>query len=139
MPEEGFSHRFLLDIILILSAQHLASSKSDESDMWADYALVHQNEAIRKFNDTLNNITQENCEAAFAASILILIMTFAVPSVAEGRIPSTPVSDVFHIRQLLKGVAAVKEQFGATTISGRFSTVNDNPYEPRSPSDPTDQ
>lgn len=66
----AFTHPFLLQGILALSALHLASLKADEKAKFSILAASKQDAALKDFRRQLDNITPQNCDAIFAFSLL---------------------------------------------------------------------
>jgi hypothetical protein len=68
----ALQHPFVLDIMLALSATHIAS-EAKEQDKRATYlhlALEYQNQAVVKARDQLHNVCETNCNALFAFTTL---------------------------------------------------------------------
>ncbi|CAI7666253.1 unnamed protein product [Penicillium bialowiezense] len=66
----AFTHPFLLQGILALSALHMASLKADEKAKFSILAASKQDAALKDFRSQLDNITPQNCDAIFAFSFL---------------------------------------------------------------------
>ncbi|EXJ83784.1 hypothetical protein A1O1_07411 [Capronia coronata CBS 617.96] len=100
----GFKHHFLLRGILAVAAFHLAYLHPDKR---ADYELIgstHQSIALSEFQDTLAHVDESNCQALFAFSCILIILTFA--SSAKDT-PKDLTTDVLHWFYLLRGAHMV--------------------------------
>ncbi|KAK9238659.1 hypothetical protein V1525DRAFT_400653 [Lipomyces kononenkoae] len=80
VPKEALAHRFLMHGILALSALHLSqinSKKGSNRMVYIEMATEHQSSALSLFRSELNRITPLNCNALFAFSSILSILTFA--------------------------------------------------------------
>ncbi|KIX01520.1 uncharacterized protein Z518_09246 [Rhinocladiella mackenziei CBS 650.93] len=101
VPMQGLKHDFLLHGILAFAALHMATklkqstaedaSESREPDVsfllisgrspsfYFRKALEYQNMAFASFHSVLPDVTQANCDAVFAFSILTMLLAIAIP------------------------------------------------------------
>ncbi|KIM92855.1 hypothetical protein OIDMADRAFT_138888, partial [Oidiodendron maius Zn] len=127
IPKLAFSHTFLLDSILAMSALHLAHLEdTSASKFWLQIALRYQNRTLLGFNKSLLQITTLNCEALLMCSIFVLMLTISLLG-APDEDYSDPVSEIIRSRKLLHGVVLILTQSLDTIRSGvlaPWSTVS---------------
>jgi len=70
-PKVGFSHYFLLDIILSVSAVHLATLYPDQRSSYLDQAEERLSRGVAQMGKELAGLCPENCDACWIASILV--------------------------------------------------------------------
>jgi hypothetical protein len=96
--------------VLALSAFHLMQSCSaSKRPIYVEAAMRHKHLALSQFTPLLDHITEENCEALFALSSLVAILSFASQNFVITRTAKS-VADVVDIFRLIRGVAAVVGQ-----------------------------
>ncbi|KAK9326114.1 hypothetical protein V1517DRAFT_312762 [Lipomyces orientalis] len=107
IPKEALAHRFLMHGILALSALHLSrisSEKGQNRMVYIELATEHQSLALSLFRTELNRITPSNCNALFAFSSILSILTFASSQCAGIDQRMTPIEEILWVFGLLRGV-----------------------------------
>jgi len=80
VPRIAFQHSYLMHGILAIAALHMAYlTPTSSRDLHID-AAGHYDEAIRGFREAMADINEQNCDAMFATSIIIMFYIFAVTS-----------------------------------------------------------
>lgn len=106
VPKIAIKHRFLMNQLLALSAFHLAYLNPGQRHVYALQASQHQDHAVRLMRIALAEITAENCDALFAASVLLFFGGFSgVTNQSNGLEPS--VDDILDIFLLTRGIESV--------------------------------
>lgn len=170
VPRQSWNHPFLLHGILAFAALHMAKMKqspenadvdvsllqfsySSSSSFYFRKALEYQNMAFSSFHSVLQDVTQENCHAVFAFSVLTMILAIAIPqqstcdqSVAHmtagdnnlkfdsnnGPVSSlTPLQSIFTLFEFLKGVGSIVQLSRPWLRAGPFHLLLDKHMEYR--------
>ncbi|KAH6972886.1 C6 zinc finger domain-containing protein [Ilyonectria sp. MPI-CAGE-AT-0026] len=106
VPKIAIKHQFLMNQLLALSAFHLAYLNPGQRHVYALRASQHQDHAVRLMRTALAEITAENCDALFAASLLCSFGGFSgVTNQTNGLEPS--VDDILDIFLLTRGIDSV--------------------------------
>jgi hypothetical protein len=77
MVQIGFDHRFLLHGLLSLSALQAAYTESEDARQLIDYASQHQAISLSLYQLAIANPTEDQYDAVFALSIVVLILALA--------------------------------------------------------------
>ncbi|KAJ9637633.1 hypothetical protein H2204_004782 [Knufia peltigerae] len=135
VPREALKYDFLLYGLLAFTALHIskltrppAEDKSGDdktmimdggrettmfsapSSFYFQKALEYQDEAFQSFRSVLDHITQDNCNAAFAFSVLTTLLVIAVPGFEDGseKDPANKTMQaVFTMFEFLKGLGSI--------------------------------
>ncbi|EFW13523.1 hypothetical protein D8B26_004172 [Coccidioides posadasii str. Silveira] len=111
VPKHAFQHRFLLQGLLAVTAQHKLRDKSDDPTDLIDIANIYQQEALSTYISQLNYITEENCHALFAFSQVIVGMSYSRMSSGLGEVRiSSFITNIVEIFELLKGALVVAKE-----------------------------
>ncbi|KAF1966719.1 hypothetical protein BU23DRAFT_559996 [Bimuria novae-zelandiae CBS 107.79] len=134
VSREGLKHTFLLHQILALSSFQLSHTKPDRRADYYAAGTHHQDNALGGMRKHLQNITDDNAPAAFAASTLIPISVFAsrgldaVDSDTEANNPLDDLADIFNLIQGIGRVMAAAQM--GIIMSGPFQHLFKDPaYE----------
>ncbi|KZF26555.1 hypothetical protein L228DRAFT_257970 [Xylona heveae TC161] len=79
IPQLAFSQPFLMRGLLAISALHLARLRPSRSETYLSQAALHQDSALRAARRAMSRVTQDNCNALLAFSILVVMFAFARP------------------------------------------------------------
>jgi hypothetical protein len=119
VPRLAFDHTFLMRGIFVLSALHLASISKNDQDRESYLAIAthEQHLALPEATALLSNITQDNCSAVYAFSIITFISKWAAPrnpkdTLLEG---GTAISEWLT---LFRGIRSIGESFMAILMDG---------------------
>ncbi|KAH6720193.1 hypothetical protein BKA61DRAFT_231515 [Leptodontidium sp. MPI-SDFR-AT-0119] len=77
LPEIGFSYHFVLQLILSLSAFHLARCRPEKRDFYLSIAEKYHTAGIQGVTVALASLNAENCEAMYSSAILVCFCSFA--------------------------------------------------------------
>lgn len=88
---------------------------------WIQSALRYQDLALAGLNKVLSNINLENCEPAAISSIMVFLLSSAIPGVCDdpNDISRDPIADLLAIRKLLQGISIIIMQV-STRIAPLF-------------------
>ncbi|KIW20428.1 hypothetical protein PV08_01003 [Exophiala spinifera] len=101
---------------------------SAPSSFYFQKALEYQNEAFRSFRSVLDHVTQDNCNAAFAFSVLTTLLVIAVPGFEDGSEKEDGTSNktmqaVFTMFEFLKGLSSIVAASGEWFHKGPWAHV----------------
>ncbi|KAF5013761.1 hypothetical protein FDECE_259 [Fusarium decemcellulare] len=112
VPKSGHSYPFVMHQILALAALHLGylGSGNRHQQRYALDASQHQIKAVSGIRKSIAHVINDNCEALFAASTLLIISAYAsFPRTKDWLEDSgTPcISDILGIFSLIRGMNAI--------------------------------
>lgn len=121
VPQEAFSHRFLLGGILSVAALHLSCFKAEElQSTYLKKAAFHQSRALTLFRETLESVSSSNGKAVFAFSSLVAVYAFG--SLYHQEI-SDPIQDIYQILVLIRGVSQIASRNSQTLQQSDFAPL----------------
>lgn len=110
IPKEGFTHTFLMHGLLAIAALHRVQLDGKKSAYGLQQAAVlHKQKALSMYTPLLSNITKANCNALFAFSCLLSILSFS-SQISEITRTVKDIADIVDILQLVRGVALIVEE-----------------------------
>ncbi|KAH7234195.1 hypothetical protein B0J15DRAFT_408618, partial [Fusarium solani] len=120
-PRIGFSHHFVLHLIYALSGFHLAYLEPAGSDARVRHrsiATQHSEVGLKKLNETLSNITEENCGALYVAATLVSYCAFAAGPTSPKDLLVCKVGDetTLHQLPLIHGVRLIRQTVDPATL-----------------------
>lgn len=77
IPQIAFSHTFLLDGLLAITSLHLTLERPEQRDIYISMANHYHAKAIPQFRVAIGRVNQQNCEACFAFSIVLVVFDWA--------------------------------------------------------------
>lgn len=128
IPQKALAYDFLLNSVLAVAALHRATTTVDKDDApaaalgYIDTALRYYNKAFAPFQRALNSLTPLNCEAVFAHSIIITVISIALPQklqlttierndtarvTAPTTTPNSMIENIVVVFELLQGVKRI--------------------------------
>ncbi|KAI2795294.1 hypothetical protein POX_a01900 [Penicillium oxalicum] len=109
IPRLALQYDFLMNGILALAALHIATTtKSPTSLAYVDTALQYHNLSFAPFRAAIDNLTQDNCEAVLAQSIVTTVIGIALPRLTAPRDESLNMAEnILVVFQLLQGVKKI--------------------------------
>jgi hypothetical protein len=125
VPRQALRHLHLMHCLLGLSALHLIYTSPEDSEMYRQAAIRHQDIAVATFRPLLGNITAENCDALWATSALTVMFGAAQYQVlpeAPGVAKLSPLDGILEVCELVRGVHVM------TQVAGKW--INDGPLKP---------
>ena len=109
--EQAFRHPFLMHGILLLSALHMALTKSSVAGQSTYRDLnTRQHRAMELYRPELNNITEENSHALFVFSMIVTINAFAFPMIpGPPKDPATILGELVDILIFIRGIMTIHQ------------------------------
>ncbi|KAJ5644432.1 hypothetical protein N7507_010443 [Penicillium longicatenatum] len=106
VPRLALRFEFLMNGILALAALHIASTlEPPASFVYMDTALHHHNLTFAPFRASIDHLTEQNCEAVLAQSIITTVFGIALPRVTAARGESSNMTEnIVVLFELLQGV-----------------------------------
>ncbi|KAJ5752569.1 hypothetical protein N7520_009486 [Penicillium odoratum] len=115
------SYPYLLDSILALTALHLASVETDNRQSWLEAAMRYQSQTCAGLGKVLPEITQQQYEPAFAASVFIMLSVQGFPVISNDSQTVDAFSRVLEVRTLLSGSAVFFTKLTELGIQGELN------------------
>lgn len=107
VPRQGFTHTFLMHGLLAIAALHRIQLDGQTGTIaFQEAAIQHKQKALSLYAPLLSNITKYNCNALFAFSCLLSILSFASQIQSETRTVKD-IADVVDLLRLVRGVAVI--------------------------------
>jgi hypothetical protein len=110
----AFEHHYVLQLLLSFSAFHLAYTTPNRRDYWSQVADKHLDRGLRVAAEQLQNLSKDNCEALYLATVLVCFTTFA-RGPRPGEFPMVQENSPDPM-MLLKGVRSIIESMGPDLI-----------------------
>ena len=123
VPQKALEYDFLLNGVLAVAALHRTTTAVDalaalpqtttavdtlSTLPYVDKALQYYNRAFAPFQQALDNLTPLNCEAIFAHSIIITVISVALPQFTTERNKGQSMTEnIIVIFELLQGVKRI--------------------------------
>lgn len=81
IPQHAYSHEYLLHGILALAALHVAATSPDREKAlsYLDTAVQYSSLSFGPYREALNHLTPQTCEAVFASSAIVMVISIALP------------------------------------------------------------
>ncbi|KAL4812142.1 hypothetical protein BDW67DRAFT_193980 [Aspergillus spinulosporus] len=76
VPELGFVHHYLLQMIFAVAALHMSRKTPSEAATYTLYAYQQYEASLRDSSVALSQISSENCHALYAVSVLAFVFEF---------------------------------------------------------------
>ncbi|KAJ5618221.1 hypothetical protein N7528_006864 [Penicillium herquei] len=127
VPRLALQFEFLMNGILALASLHIAATLEPPSSIvYMDTALQYHNLTFAPFRASIDNLTEQNCEAVLAQSIITTIFGIALPRVTAARGESPNMTEnIIVLFELLQGVKNI------ITIGQSWIKLNLYPHHPR--------
>jgi hypothetical protein len=126
VPKLGIQYPYVMHQILAVAALHLVSLHPDNHQRHTLDAFRHQTEALAGIRQSIGSINDDNCEALFAASSLLLISAFATFSRSKDWLEQakTPViRDIVDVFALVRGMNEILSCSEAYLKRGKFAPI----------------
>ncbi|BCS23102.1 Zn(II)2Cys6 transcription factor domain-containing protein [Aspergillus puulaauensis] len=116
IPRRALDHDFLLDGLLSVAALHTASSSDRQTARpYLDAAMDFQSRGLKPFQNAIQNISPENCDAVFVHSMITIVNGIVFPQIAA-RVTevdsSTVLENIFTLFKLVQGTAEISKLTG---------------------------
>uniref|UniRef100_A0A093VUG4 Sterol uptake control protein 2 n=1 Tax=Talaromyces marneffei PM1 TaxID=1077442 RepID=A0A093VUG4_TALMA len=134
VPQEAFSHRFLLWGILSVAALHLSYFRpAEHQSIYLKKAAFHQNRALTLFRESLESVGSWNGKAVFAFSSLVAVYAFGS---LHNQEMSDPIQDIYQILVLIRGTNQIVARVSQTLLESDFAPLLQvNEYRNEIPAD----
>ncbi|KAF7585932.1 hypothetical protein BBP40_009852 [Aspergillus hancockii] len=124
IPQQSYSHPFLLHGILALAALHIAATSDPARALsYLNTALRYNNMAFPPFRHALDFLTPLNCDAVFAHSAIITVIGIALPRLSaqhRGECFSM-IENMITVFELLQGSTKISRISRPWLKAGMFS------------------
>ncbi|KAJ5280640.1 hypothetical protein N7478_006012 [Penicillium angulare] len=106
VPQLALQFDFLMNGILALASLHIAATLDPPASfVYMDTALQHHNLTFAPFRASIDNLTEQNCDAVLAQSIITTVFGIALPRVTAVRGENSNMTEnIVVIFELLQGV-----------------------------------
>jgi hypothetical protein len=130
VPKEALSHPYLMHCILAVSALHIINMSSHGNKAYREAAVRHQDAALSAFRPLLTNVTEKNCHALCASSVLTVIFVAGVRE-SPGTAGNTyPLEKLLGICELTRGAYIIVRAAEQWIKNGSVSSLIDvKPWE----------
>lgn len=123
MFEDSIRFPFVLDAVLALASLHRATSSPEKGQEYTSSSLYHESRGLQGYAEQLANITQDNCQAVFAFSMLINVLTIAASVGFPGLPPVPPMDTLFAAFELLRGIEVVWDASSTMLVASPYGIL----------------
>lgn len=130
LPRVALSHPYLMHQILAVSALHLADLRPGSRHAFLLRASRHQNLSLSGMRTALSDdITEQNCDALFATSAILMASTFASHRYTPNSSSFSPLDNMLEIFTLIRGMGLILKMSGDNLVKGssRHLFIQDAP------------
>ncbi|KAL4807504.1 hypothetical protein BDV18DRAFT_135447 [Aspergillus unguis] len=115
VPRLALKQRYLMNGILALASLHIATTRvSDDALAYIDAGLQYHSLSLEPFRIAIGNLTPENCNAAFAQSVVTTAISLALPQLTAKHENAVRMTDniltVFGLLQGVKKILTIGQQ-----------------------------
>ena len=107
IPQTALSHDFLMHSILAVAALHIAHLRPEHQKVYWEQATVHQDRALELQQEAMANANQENADALFSFSLLVVYFAFASRKVSGAQESGESLAGVVQCISIIRGVRYV--------------------------------
>ncbi|KAL2043006.1 hypothetical protein N7G274_004064 [Stereocaulon virgatum] len=107
VPQMALSHEFVMHTVLAISALHIAHLRPEQRLDYRKKAAMHQGRALQLQQLAMADPTQENADALFIFSFLMVYFASASPSLVDGSAVDTPLHAAVQCIHMLRGVRSI--------------------------------
>ncbi|KAJ5717388.1 hypothetical protein N7488_003034 [Penicillium malachiteum] len=120
IPQMAIAHPYLLDSILALTALHLASVETGNSQTWLEEAMRYQSQTCAGLSKVIPEITQEQYGPALVASVFIMLYAQGFPVISPDTSAVDGLEKVMEVRRLISGCAMLFKEITELGIEGEL-------------------
>lgn len=109
VPRLGLRHRYIMNGILALASLHIATTLDSSSSVRARYVdtgLEYHSMSLEPFRLAIANLSEDNCDAAFAQSIVTTAFSLAYTQFISRDNPRMT-ENIIQVFELLQGVKKI--------------------------------
>lgn len=133
IPEMATTQPFLMHGMLGVSAMHLSYLRPHERSKYEMQSSYHQALATSQLRSVLNNLTSENCSAAFALCALLTLISMIYiarrTDAERSRSGTSFIDDIVHHFMLTRGIGGVLADHLGTIFAGPLKLLNTDKLE----------
>lgn len=109
VPRLALKHRYLMNGILALASLHIATTlEPAKALVYIDTGLEYHSLSLEPFRRAIDNLAPENCDAAFAHSVITTAISLALPQLTMTRENAARMTDnMTTVFELLQGVKKI--------------------------------
>jgi hypothetical protein len=109
VPRLALKHRYLMNGILALASLHIASTlEPSNALLYIDTGLEYHSQSLEPFRRAIDNLAPDNCDAAFAHSVVTTAISLALPQLTVTRESASRMTDnMITVFELLQGVKKI--------------------------------
>ncbi|WQF90203.1 Putative fungal transcription factor [Colletotrichum destructivum] len=111
IPREGYSHPFVMDGILALSALHKAYLIPSDREAYLTIAAHHQSLGLEGFRPLLTNVTEQNWKPVFCYATVVALYVCLLPARSDKGQLSAPVANTLEMIRFVRGIRSVLQPF----------------------------
>lgn len=118
VPKLALSHDWLMHSVLAVSALHIAHLRPEQRIAYWKRAAMHQDQGLQGQHKAMAKPSQENGNALFAFTLVIIYLAFASPRTLDSA-EDAPLQGVLQCLHMLRGIRAI--------LPGIWEFVQDGP------------
>lgn len=109
IPRLALKHRFLMNSILALASLHIATTREPSDALaYIDAGLEYHSLSLEPFRILIDNVTPDNCDAAFAQAVVTTAISLALPQLTAARENAfRMINNILTVFELLQGVKRI--------------------------------
>lgn len=109
VPRLALKDRYLMNGILALASLHIATTVDPaQAPVYIDMGLEYHSTSLEPFRLAIDNLQPENCDAAFAQSIVTTAISLALPQLTATRENAASMTEnIIMVFELLQGVKKI--------------------------------
>jgi hypothetical protein len=108
VPKLALKHRYLMNGILALASLHIATTVEPANALlYIDTGLEYHSMSLEPFRRAIDNLAPDNCDAAFAHSIVTTAITLALPQTVTRENAVRMTDNMITVFELLQGVKKI--------------------------------
>ncbi|KAL9137271.1 MAG: hypothetical protein Q9175_001523 [Cornicularia normoerica] len=107
IPQIALSHDFLMHSILAVAALHIAHLGSEQRKSYWERAAMHQDRAVQLQQEAMANPSQDNADALFSFSLLVIYFAFASLKALGSQDSEEPLAGAVQCISMLRGIRYV--------------------------------
>jgi hypothetical protein len=120
---DGLKYEFVLDVVLALAALHKAHLEPANSKKYTSACVFYQSRSLSQYKLQLSSIDAENCNAVFAVSTLINVLSIAMSRGGPDLLATPPLETLLSSFRLLKGSKVVLHDTWSTINSAHYRSI----------------
>jgi hypothetical protein len=107
VPQEGYTHHFVMQGILALASLHKAYLIPSQRQLYLDLSAHHKSQGLRVFRGLLDEVTATNWKSIFCFASLVIAFVCALPARSDNRRMPTPIFSTLELFSLIRGIRSI--------------------------------